>query len=386
MDLRLTPAWRLLLLPILGGAVAIALRMAHDAPSLGALLADKDFVNYWLAGRLALSGQGMDLFGPQPVYFRHIVEAFGEGAQWRAWSYPPHYLLMIWPLGFLPYPVAAAAFLAVTGMLFAWAARAYFGAGTRFGLAALLPFAAVNLWAVQNGFLTGAFFLGALALRERRPVLAGLLLACLTVKPQLGLLFPLLMLAERRWRVLLAAAGFTLAAVALSAALFGLDAWRGYFAETAPYMGRVMAEGSGVFVYMLTSSFGYLRTLGVPAGPALWLHAALAAPAAALAVRLFLRGDAALRGVALAIAAYLVTPYALTYDFGPAAAAAAVLAQRLGDRAGAAGVVPPLVAVLPLALPPAGLLGVPFAPPVLMAALILAVTLTRVSSPAAASG
>lgn len=381
----LTRPWLWLLLPALGGAAAIAMRMTLDAPSLAQLLADKDFVNYWLAAKMVRSGETLDLFGAQPDYFRHLTAIFGEGAQWRAWSYPPHYLLLIWPLGFLPYPLAAGLFLAVTGAAYVWAALRFLGDDRRFAVAAILPFAAVNVWAVQNGFLTGALFLGALALRDARPILAGVLLAGLTVKPQLGLLFPLLLLAERRWTVIASAIAATAAAVLLSAALFGLDAWRGYFAATAPYMAKVMAEGFGVFVFMLTSAFGYFRAIGLAAGPALSLHAVVALPAAAIAAWAFFRSpDPGSRAAALAIGAFLVTPYALAYDFGPAAAAAALLAQRPAARAGLWSIAPPLLAILPLAVVPAGLLGLPYAPPVLAAALALAVV--RGGSRAEASG
>ena len=37
---------------------------------------------------------------------------------------------------------------------------------------------------------------------DRRPVAAGVLIGLLTLKPQLGILFPVMLIASARWRVL----------------------------------------------------------------------------------------------------------------------------------------------------------------------------------------
>jgi len=87
--------------------------------------ADKDFANYWTAARLVLDGKTMDLFGPWEIYFAHLKGAFGDAFPWHNWSYPPHYLLLIWPLGFFGYKAGLLIFMAVTGALFIPAYRAF---------------------------------------------------------------------------------------------------------------------------------------------------------------------------------------------------------------------------------------------------------------------
>src|SRR5882724_3100204 len=89
--------------------------------------ADKDFANYWTAARLVLDGKTMDLFGPWEIYFAHLKGAFGDAFPWHNWSYPPHYLLLIWPLGFFGYKAGLLIFMAVTGALFIPAYRAFIG-------------------------------------------------------------------------------------------------------------------------------------------------------------------------------------------------------------------------------------------------------------------
>src|SRR5260370_28092721 len=62
------------------------------------------------------------------------------------------------------------------------------------------PFTAWNFIAGQNGFLTGALLGGSLLCLERQPVLAGILIGCLSYKPQFGILLPVALIAARQWR------------------------------------------------------------------------------------------------------------------------------------------------------------------------------------------
>jgi arabinofuranan 3-O-arabinosyltransferase len=299
------------------------------SPSIPPALANKDFANYWAAGQLIRSGEALDLFGPQENYFRHLQGFFGPEYPWHNWSYPPHYLLALWPLGYISYEWGAVLFLGATLALYLWAMQSFSGPALLMSLVAALPFAAHNVRTAQNGFLSAALILGALALRRTRPVLAGFLLGCLTFKPQLGILFPFLLLFERNWAMIASAALTAAALIAASVLVFGIDAWSGYFHEVLPYQALVMRELTGVFVSLLTSPFGYGRVLGLSADNALLLHAAVALPVFTLALRAFWRmGHPEHRAAALIAATMLVSPYALSYDYGAAAAAVGIMAHR----------------------------------------------------------
>lgn len=154
------------------------------APGVQPDFANKDFANYWAAGKLVLSGRTADLFGPQPVYFEHLKAAFGADYPWHNWSYPPHYLLLVWPLGFFGYKTAMMLFLGVTCIFYLRAVGEFAGRRNHLVWIALLPLLAHNLWAAQNGYLFAGCAIAALALRGRRPVLAGIFLGVLTIKPQ----------------------------------------------------------------------------------------------------------------------------------------------------------------------------------------------------------
>lgn len=295
---------------------------------MDAWLIDKDFANYWTASRLLLDGQVLDLFADHARYFRHLTAQFGPDYQWRNWSYPPHYLLAIWPLGLVGYFPALIGFLSVTLVAYALALRAFVGGawpGLALGGVIVAPAVWDNLYHAQNGFLTGALMLGGLALRSRRPVLAGVLFGCLTIKPQLGLLLPLLLVLERRWLVIAVATVTTGSLVVLSGVLFGWESWHGYLTQTLPYQSRVMTEFTGPFLGMMPTAFGALRSSGLDPNLALAVQAVVAAPALVVAVFALRRcQDDRLRASVLLMATLVVTPYWLSYDYTIAAAAMAV--------------------------------------------------------------
>lgn len=288
-----------------------------------------DFSNYWIAARLVLEGQSIDLFSGQDAYFRHMQVAFGPDYPWHNWSYPPSFLLMIWPVGVLPHAPSMVVFLLLTVILFLHSVSVVEQSAHAIVPILLSMFLICNGFLVQNGFLTAALLLYGLGLRDRSPVVAGVAFGLLTVKPQLGLLIPILLLYERRWSVILSASVTALLLVALSALVFGFDTWRGYLQHNIPYQGRVMAELSGVFLYMMPSTFGYLRSLGAEAGTAMLVHLLVAG----LVFVAFIRGLSLVRTLSerthlLLLATFLISPYALIYDMGALAAVAAIAFAR----------------------------------------------------------
>lgn len=299
------------------------------ADGVPAAFADKDFANYWTASKLILNGQVQDLFGPHPLYFQHLTNTFGADYPWHNWSYPPHFLLLIWPLGYVGYELALAIFVFVTLVVYLGAIRAFVGDLSALTLVAVGPFLVLNAWTAQNGFLFGALALIALSLRDSKPIAAGIALGFLTIKPQLGVLFPLLLLIERRWLVIASASITTLGLVVLSGLIFGWEAWRGYIGEVLPYQSYVMRALEGTFLTMLPSVYGFLRLSGVDWSLALAIHMVVAVPALLVSGHLMWRlTDPLDRSLVVLTATFLITPYALNYDLGFLAAAMAVLAAR----------------------------------------------------------
>src|SRR6266568_2789344 len=166
-----------------------------------------DFMAFWSAARLALAGRPEAAFdGPTIAAIQHAAVPFLPNI-WFPWHYPPIFLLVVAPLGLLPYPAALAVFGLGTAAL--WAAL----------VRDVLPDR--RAWIVAAAALAGF----ALLWLERRPVAAGILVGLLAVKPHLALLFPLALLAEGRWRSIAAAAATVLALVAASIVAFGWASW-----------------------------------------------------------------------------------------------------------------------------------------------------------------
>jgi hypothetical protein len=341
--------------------------------ALSPALVDKDFVNYWMAAQLTMSGQQSVLFQPD-AYAEAITSTFGPQEQDRAWSYPPHYVLLMMPFGLLPYEAAAVTFICVTMALFiagALTLRRFDAprADMALLLAATAVFAFVNMNSVQNGFLTGALLLFGLAFRGRHPVLAGVAFGLLTVKPQLGILIPLLLLAERDWATIFWSAVVAAAAVAISALLVGATAWHAYLFGTTLDQQKVLTEWTGIFLYMMPTVFGAARSLGVDAGDAMWIQLPVSLAAFGMALWLFMRDPSRMgRAFALLCGTFLVSPYGFDYDMGALAVVGALMVGA--SRGWLADLTMIVVAVLPAFVLLTGLLGAPVAPVVLALALL----------------
>jgi len=352
-------------------------------------IVDRDFANYWVGGQLVLDGRYMLLFD-QAQYYAHLQSLFGPDYQIHNWGYPPHFLMLCAPLGLMTYGWALTVFLAVTFAMFAFAAQAfrkeYAPDASALALwVALFGYVMMMIEFAQNGFFTAALLLTTFAYMRRRPWLAGLALALLTTKPQLGFLIPLLALLDRNWSLLRWATVFTVLLVAISIAVLGVESWRAYFEQVIPYQKRVMVEWSGYFLRMMPTTFGSLRTLDFAPQTAYLAQWIVSALAFALLLRLlWILRDPLDRVCALMVGTFLVTPYAFNYDMGALAVIAAIVALRARTTGNhAVAITFGVLAVLPSAVARIGLAGFPVAP-LFVAAAFVAAWLTARAGPAAA--
>jgi len=228
----------------------------------------------------------------------------------------------------LPYLVALLGWLAATLAVYAAAVGRIIGgrAGTLFALG--FPAGIWNVTAGQNGFLTAALIGGTLGLLQRQPVLAGVCLGCLTYKPQFGLLFPVALLADRRWLSIAVAALTAAALAAVSWLAFGGTSWQAFF-HWAPISSRLLTAQDALDWYRLQSVFALIRAHGGGEPPA-WAVQALLTLALAAGIFWLWRSRAAfeLKAAALAAGALLATPYLFMYDLVVLTVAAALLLRR----------------------------------------------------------
>jgi hypothetical protein len=269
-----------------------------------------DFLALWAAGRAALAGHAAAAYDWPTL--RLIEEnAVGHFNGYLGWRYPPPFLFVAAALALLPYASAFLVWLFGTFLCYLAAIRAIIGDRVGYFLAAAFPPVLANFMAGQNGFLSASLIGGALALLERQPIGAGVLLGLLTYKPHLGLLFPIALVAGGYWRVFITAAIVTALMAALSLAAFGAEGWHAFF----PVIGDAMYAESQAYWGRLQSAFGLVR-LFFDSEVLAWAVQGTMAIIAAAAVAILWRGRTAyeIKAAALGAGVLMATPHVLTYD------------------------------------------------------------------------
>lgn len=341
-----------------------------------------DFVVFWGASHLALSGNPQSAYDSiaaaeaERLTIQHL-SATGD------WIYPPTFYLMIVPLALLPFFWSYVAFMASTFLAYLWVVRR--AAATTLVLMPVLGFpgTCLNFVRGQNGFLTAALFGGALLLLPRRPVWAGVLIGLLTIKPQLGLLLPLVLVCGRHWHALFSAAVTTLIFLAVSALVLGWETMHAFFDHLAGF--SAWAASNRNLLLSVPSFFSFFHLLGLATGPSLLLHGILALAIAITTGWVWhVCQNAALRSATLAVATLMVSPYLLDYDLvwlGLAIAWFASYAIRYGWRSGEREMLV-LAWLLPLCMVPIHrLLQVQLAPFILLALFLMMVRRVREGHP-----
>jgi len=288
----------------------------------------RDFVNYWTAGQMVREHNIAPIFD-RDGFLAAEHRLFDPRLPFHFWSYPPVALFLVTPLGWLAY-VPALIVWSVFGILaLVPASRNFLPLPRETALLVLCPATAIDIALGQNGAISAALLIGGLSLWPRRPLAAGAVLGLLIFKPQLALMLPVAVLAERRWTTMAAAAVVALALLALSVPVFGLDAWRGFLTGSLQTQQLMLTQGSGPFQWMMPTFLMSGRLLGLPT-PVAMTAQAVAAVAALWAVWNGWRAgaDPEAKAALLMVATFVASPQAFNYDLIPVACAALVLWRR----------------------------------------------------------
>jgi hypothetical protein len=299
--------------------------------AVGETAIGRDFLNIWIGAKSAFAG------GPAPFfdfwnYNLYLQDYFGSAdLHHYFWSYPPHIVLFIWPFGLMPYMLAFAAWSVIGFATFLLAASAGGVERKHLLFVAVAPAVAVNLFFGQNGFFFAALLIGGLINLDRRPLLAGVLFGILTIKPQLGLLLPVMLVLTGRWRVIAAALGTTLLLFGATCWLYGIDVWREYLDKVVPMQRYLQENGAGLLLLQIPSAFYAGRLVGLPVWIDWIVQAGVSAAALAAVIWTYRKPrDPVLSTALLLTATFLFSPYTLNYDFVVLAWTLALLRQRPG--------------------------------------------------------
>ena len=294
------------------------------------LVVGRDFLNFWMYGRAAGSadpGQFYDL----AAYREALHSLFGMELNGPNWSYPPSIMLLAAPFGQLSYLAALACWTMIGVVAFVSVGRKHVPDWRVLIPVALSPAALFCLISGQSSFLTTAIMIAAFTLLDRRPVAAGVLIGLLSIKPQLGILFPVMLMASGRWRVFIVAAATTLALIGLTAMAFGAQVWIDFVTKGLAVQGLVLADPDGIATPFFPTVFMNLRGLGLGYAAAMTVQgmfAVFAMAAVAWAFRFRKEADPALLLALFLACTVAASPYLLAYDLLPLTFAAVALLAR----------------------------------------------------------
>jgi hypothetical protein len=269
--------------------VLSALRIGHGAP---------DFYVFWAAAR-----HWQAPYDPRVI--AHLQAMIHLSGTWP-FAYPPTFLLLAYPFALLPLTIAYPLWTGLSAAVFVFAGAQVVRPSWAAAILLVAPPVFISAELGQTSVIIGAAMIGAWRLIERRPALAGLLLAAAAcVKPQAMILAPVVLWG--RWRTLgvMMACGLGICAASL---VFGPARWFEWskaldaFRKLAPMADRANPSAliSGPVWSLAVAALG------------LWLA--------------WRRKDV----VGLVAGALCVTPYAHGYDLAPLApfAAAWLFAPR----------------------------------------------------------
>jgi arabinofuranan 3-O-arabinosyltransferase len=289
-----------------------------------------DFTYWWVGGTQALHGEATSIY--DPAQLRHMLAGLvgADLSDFNNWPYPPIVFLILAPLPMLPYVTAfliweAVPLLACIAVVFLIVHRP-----AAIALVLASPFGAQDIRWAQFGFLNASLLGAALLALERRPVLAGVSIGCLTYKPQFGILIPVALLAARRWRAFASAAITAALLVGVSVAAFGIEPWIAFPLGFLANAGDVLLQESQRKATWgsVQTVYGLVRALDGSAALA-WVAQGCAAAGVAVIVWLVWRSPTryALKAALLSGATLIATPYAWAHDLTVIAIPVAFLAR-----------------------------------------------------------
>lgn len=254
-----------------------------------------DFIVFWSAARLP-DNQVYD-----PIAVTQAAGWYFNAFALRPFSYPPSALALFRSFAGLDFLAAAWLWTVLSAVAFVYAVSRWGGVSVAL-LSIVTPPALYALVAGQTTLAVGALITAAALQLEKRPLLAGAMLAAAAlIKPQLVVLVPLSLAIGGRWTALTAAAAVGATAGSLCILLQGTSLWWAWVESLSHFLDH--AEAAHVMGARITPA-GIDLPFAQPAGIALGLLTAWAATH--LPPKFMLHGAV--------LASLLVLPYALPYD------------------------------------------------------------------------
>ena len=309
-------------LPIIGlAAVVSIIGMSYGAITfrqlaLNAQLFHPDFYGIWSFSRFAHVYNVDQLYNDHALFaYQHKLALHFHG--FYPFAYPPCFLLVIWPLGFVNYGIALLLWNTLTFLMFA---LSIYGIILKVGIkhnililfVLLSPPSILNAVLGETGYLTASLLIGGFAVLQKRPAVAGIIFGLLAIKPQTAVLIPCALLGIGSWRAFVSAALTVTTLILLSGALFSYHLWLTFLDNLPTYQSAMMHNTKTKS--LMTTIEAASEVLGVPNTVAVFFQAGASITVGAIIYFVF-RKCSYISAVALFImGSTIASPHAYIYD------------------------------------------------------------------------
>lgn len=308
---------------VYGAFVAMWAWVSHGFSPVHGARPGIDFSIFWAAAHLLLQGMPAQVYDhvafvkAQTDLFGNFADAHGIG-----WVYPPAFLVAVAPFALFPFSIAYLLFVAAGAWLYASAIARVSNVGHAMGNRRLGIFVIAGSPCVfvagiigQNSLFTAALAALALLWLAKKPVVAGMCIGLLAIKPQMAIVFPFVLIVSRSWKAFAAAALTAIGVTAVGVIACGMQSLHAFVINANTLRGALLDHGGQGFWFASPTVFAALRLGGVPAVAAYAGHACVAVVAVSAACHVWRRSnDLRLRGAVLALAALLASPYVWHYE------------------------------------------------------------------------
>lgn len=279
------------------------------------LVLGRDFLNFYHYGIAAWEDNPSKYYDVD--YYDTVLNNFfgGHDYTFQQWSYPPHYMLIAAPLALVNYYVALFIFT-VASIIIYWK-YIISGFDQPSYRSALWYTPLLLLFAIcgQLSALIAVIFVIVFHQMDKRPFIAGLLIAILTVKPQVGLLFPFFLIITGRWTVFLGAAVGTIAFIGLSILIHGAEPWITYIEIGAPAQSQVLLNLPEITAGLMPTAFVNFYNAGLSFTAATIIQVIIAVASFITMIYVCKKtNDKFLQYAIFLSCTFLLTPYLMMYD------------------------------------------------------------------------
>ncbi|WP_165312327.1 glycosyltransferase family 87 protein [Vibrio ziniensis] len=275
----------------------------------------RDFLHSWTAVKLASEGKYDDIYNPELLISHSPDDVKKTGVAFN-FAYPPQTLALLLPLSNFNYITSLIIWGCFSILCYISSSIIFEKKVSNIALLLIAPTTFLNISMGQNGLFTAALLISGLILLESKPRLSGILFGILTIKPHLGILIPVALIAGGYKKSFLWAMISTICFFVISLIVFGSGVWEAWF-NNAPwvYAKNFIENGTGFALFMQPSPFMTIRLLFNNTELA-WLTQIISAIlSSGCVIYTFKKSHSLeLKASVLITATYLVSPYIHSYD------------------------------------------------------------------------